>query len=86
MKTVGNNIRKERINKGLSLAALGEDIGLDKGNLYRIEQGKNFTLLTLTKIGAFLEVNPARLFNNCNEIRIQDAENYIKKNKQNRKT
>jgi transcriptional regulator with XRE-family HTH domain len=79
LTAIGNNIRKERKKKGLTLAALGEDIGLDKGNLQRIEQGKNITLITLAKISAFLEINPTRLFARCGDIRIEDAELYIKK-------
>ena len=79
LTAIGNNIRKERKKKGLTLAALGEDIGLDKGNLQRIEQGKNITLITLAKISAFLEINPTRLFARCGDICIEDAELYIKK-------
>jgi transcriptional regulator with XRE-family HTH domain len=74
LKQVGDNIRKERLKKGITLAGLGEDIGLDKSNMHKIEQGKNITLLTLLKIAAFLEVHPNKLFQNTKEINIKDID------------
>ena len=76
LQQVGDNIRKERIKKGYTLAALGEDIGLDKSNMHKIEQGKNITLVTLLKIAAFLEIHPTKLLTQTSEITIQDVENY----------
>ena len=76
LQQVGDKIRKERINKGYTLAGLGEDIGLDKSNMHKIEQGKNITLTTLLKIAAFLEIHPTKLFIQTTEITIQDVENY----------
>jgi transcriptional regulator with XRE-family HTH domain len=55
---VGKRIKSLRTERGYTLADLGENIGLDKSNTFRIEQGKNFTLLTLVKIAAFLNVHP----------------------------
>jgi transcriptional regulator with XRE-family HTH domain len=76
LQQVGDNIRKERIKKGYTLAGLGEDIGLDKSNMHRIEQGRNITLTTLLKIAAFLEIHPTKLFTQTTEITIQDVENF----------
>jgi DNA-binding Xre family transcriptional regulator len=44
--------------RGFTLADLGDNIGLDKSNTHRLEQGKNITLTTLIKIAAFLGVHP----------------------------
>lgn len=74
LKQIGDNIRKERLKKGFTLAGLGEDIGLDKSNMHKIEQGKNITLVTLIKISAYLEIHPIKLFQKTNEIGIKDIE------------
>jgi transcriptional regulator with XRE-family HTH domain len=74
LKQIGDNIRKERLKKGYTLAGLGEDIGLDKSNMHKIEQGKNITLVTLIKISAYLETHPTKLFQKTNEINIKDIE------------
>jgi transcriptional regulator with XRE-family HTH domain len=74
LKQIGDNIRKERLKKGITLAGLGEDIGLDKSNMHKIEQGKNITLVTLIKISAYLEIHPTKLFQKTNEINIKDIE------------
>jgi transcriptional regulator with XRE-family HTH domain len=63
LKVVGDNIRHYRQQAGFTLEQLGEDIGLDKSNLHRIEQGKNITLLTLLKIAVFLDKDPRTLLN-----------------------
>jgi HTH-type transcriptional regulator/antitoxin HipB len=74
LKQIGDNIRKERLKKGITLAGLGEDIGLDKSNMHKIEQGKNITLVTLIKIATYLEVHPIKLFQKTNEISLKDLE------------
>jgi transcriptional regulator with XRE-family HTH domain len=58
LQEVGRRIKALRKERGFTLADLGENIGLDKSNTHRLEQGKNFTLLTLVKIAAFLDVHP----------------------------
>jgi transcriptional regulator with XRE-family HTH domain len=78
LEQVGDNIRHYRLKRGLTLEALGEDIGLDKSNMFRIEQGKNITLLTLLKVAAFLDVHPSKLFSGTPEIVMEDAEEYIR--------
>jgi transcriptional regulator with XRE-family HTH domain len=85
LKAVGENIRKHRKAKGYTLEALGMDIGLDKSNTYRIEQGKNITLLTLLKISLFLDVPACELLKTDVEINIEDAEKYIANKKLRRK-
>ena len=58
---IGANIRNHRMKSGLTLEKLGDKIGLDKGNMHKIESGKNVTILTLVKIAELLDVAPAKL-------------------------
>jgi DNA-binding Xre family transcriptional regulator len=79
LQQVGDNIRVHRIKRGMSLEALGNDIGLDKSSMHRIESGKNITLVTLAKIAAMLEINPSQLLRNVDQVVEEDAEKYIRK-------
>jgi transcriptional regulator with XRE-family HTH domain len=63
LQEVGLRIKTLRQARGCTLADLGENIGLDKSNTFRLEQGKNFTLLTLIKIAAFFNVHPNEILN-----------------------
>lgn len=78
---VGENIRKSRTDRGYTLDQLGCDIGLDKSNMYRIEQGKNITLLTLIKIASILEVNPGDLLRSDIILKQEDADHFMKSKK-----
>jgi transcriptional regulator with XRE-family HTH domain len=80
---VGDNIRRARTRHGFTLEELGRDIGLDKSNMHRIEQGRNITLLTLMKIAAFLDVSPASLLPSDNMIASEDVEKYLRQRKVN---
>jgi DNA-binding Xre family transcriptional regulator len=75
---IGDNIRRYRTDRGYTLDQLGCDIGLDKSNMYRIEQGKNITLLTLIKIAAILEVTPDELLRSDIILKQEDAEAFMK--------
>jgi len=61
LKSVGENIKHYRKQRGLSLDVLGLDIGLDKSNMHKIEAGKNITLITLLKLAVVLKVKPEQL-------------------------
>jgi transcriptional regulator with XRE-family HTH domain len=63
LQDVGKRIKSLRTERGYTLADLGENIGLDKSNTFRLEQGKNFTLLTLVKIAAFFNIHPQEILN-----------------------
>jgi DNA-binding Xre family transcriptional regulator len=78
---VGDNIRRIRTRQGFTLEELGRDIGLDKSNMYRIEQGRNITLLTLMKIASFLGVSPNTLLPSETMIASEDIVKYVKKQK-----
>ena len=79
LESVGDNIRRIRLEKGFTLEEVGSDIGLDKSNMFRVEQGRNITLLTLAKIAATLDVSPSELLHNDITIAREDAFNYAKK-------
>ncbi|MFM9423134.1 MAG: helix-turn-helix domain-containing protein [Bacteroidota bacterium] len=81
LSQVGEQIKEYRKKRGLTLQGLGEDIGLDKGNTQRLENGKNMTLLTLFKIAAILEVEPKELLNFQTNYKIQDVEKFIAQKK-----
>lgn len=54
---IGNNIRKERKRKSLSLNDVASACNMEKTNLSRIELGKtNVTVNSLVKIAEVLEV------------------------------
>jgi|GEM_PF-750774 len=81
---VGEKIKHYRALRGLSLRELGEDIGLDKGNTHRIENGKNLTLVTLFKLAAILEIDPKDLLDFSFQYKIQDVEKLILEKKEKR--
>lgn len=58
---LGIEIRKIRTNKGLSLEALGTEIGIDGPNMQKIEGGLNLTLSTLLKLCICLDITPSKL-------------------------
>jgi transcriptional regulator with XRE-family HTH domain len=78
---VGDNIRRVRTRHGFTLEELGRDIGLDKSNMHRIEQGRNITLVTLLKIAAFLDVPPATLLPSDVTVASEDVERYVRAKK-----
>jgi len=59
---LGREIRKLRLQRGMSLEVLGGEIGLDASNLQKIELGQNLTLNTILKLCICLDVSPAKLF------------------------
>lgn len=77
LQAVGSKIRYYRQKRNLTLENLGEHIGLDKGNVHRIEAGKNITLLTLLKISRFLKVDAEKLVSNNVKVSVNDAANLV---------
>ncbi|TWJ02205.1 DNA-binding XRE family transcriptional regulator [Mucilaginibacter frigoritolerans] len=58
LKTVGNNVRSIRIEKGLTMEALANEAEIEYRQLGRIERGEvNTTIVSLLKIANVLEVN-----------------------------
>lgn len=58
---LGENIKKKRKKKGLTLEQLGLEIGLTRMQVNRIEKGYNITMTTLLKITIALNLKPADL-------------------------
>lgn len=75
---VGDKIRRIRIQRGYTLEEVGRDIGLDKSNMYRIEQGRNITLLTLLKIAVVLDIDPNDLIKNNVKVELSDLEKFLR--------
>lgn len=55
-RTIGEQIRRAREDKGLSQRALGEQVGLSDKMISRIERGFNTTTQVIDKIAAVLEI------------------------------
>ena len=85
-KIVGENIKLARINKGITMQQLGEDIGMDRAAISKIEAGKNITLETLAKISAALEVQPVSLVDGLLVVSDYELEAYVVKRKYQRRT
>jgi transcriptional regulator with XRE-family HTH domain len=63
---VGANIRRIRIRKGVTQENLAELAGLNKTNMYRIENGLvSMRLATLGRIAGALAVRMATLLRGC---------------------
>lgn len=63
LKTIGLNIRKERVKKGFSQIELAYRCGKDQSSINRLERGHvNPTLFYLAEIAAGLEIEIQCLF------------------------
>jgi len=61
-ETVGANIRRLRIKRGMSQESLALAVNIQRGYLSQLERGtRNMTLLVLQEIAAVLGVKPAEL-------------------------
>jgi hypothetical protein len=84
LEAVGENIHYYRKKRGLTLEALGEDIGVDKARMHKIERGQNLTLITLLRLSTFLEVGISKIIDTDIDISCEDTERYVR-NKQERR-
>lgn len=57
---------------------LGEDVGVHKSAISKIESGKNLTLETLLKIASALDVHPTALMEGEFVLQDYDLERYVK--------
>jgi len=63
MSIVSENIRRQRLTRGLTQAALGRQALVTPANLCAIESGRrDLTIGTLVRIAQALDVEPGRLF------------------------
>lgn len=83
---LGENIKKKRKKKGLTLEQLGLEIGLTRMQVNRIEKGYNITMTTLLKITIALNLKPADLvvFNFSNKK--EALEGLVNNSKSNKKS
>ena len=62
LKEFGENLKKARTAKGLSLRALADVADMDFGNINEIENGKiNPSLTTIVLLAEALEIDPSLL-------------------------
>jgi transcriptional regulator with XRE-family HTH domain len=71
LASIGAGIRALRKKKKMTLEVFGDVVGLDKSNAYRIERGRNITLLTLEKIAQVFNMSSSKLLDNA--IEVQEA-------------
>ncbi|WP_374961095.1 helix-turn-helix domain-containing protein [Spongiibacter tropicus] len=65
LKALGETIRQERKNRGISQEELANKAQLDRSYMGRIERGeKNITVLKLLQICDALKISPSLLFKN----------------------
>jgi transcriptional regulator with XRE-family HTH domain len=65
LASVGAGIRALRKKKKMTLETFGDVVGLDKSNAYRIEKGRNITLLTLDKIARVFNISSSKLLDSA---------------------
>lgn len=62
LKTFGENLKKIRKKKSLSLRVLSASCSIDYSDISKIEKGKvNITILTLTELAMGLDIHPKKL-------------------------
>lgn len=71
LASVGAGIRALRKKKKMTLEMFGDIVGLDKSNAYRIESGRNITLLTLEKIARVFNITASKLLDSAVEVKEQ---------------
>jgi transcriptional regulator with XRE-family HTH domain len=63
LKKFGNNLRRLRKEKGLTLRELSSSCSIDYSNILKMEQGKiNITFTSIIDLASALEIKPAVLF------------------------
>jgi len=64
-KKLGSNLKRIRLEKGMSQGDICRAAGMDRGYISRVEGGnKNLTLSNLEKIASALKINPDELLKN----------------------
>ena len=85
VKAVGENIKKRRKKKNVSLEELGLRIGISRMDMHRIERGYNITLITILKISLALNISAEKLLKVVYLKRKDELEILVNMNKSNRK-
>ncbi len=82
---IGENIRKKRKKKNLSLEELGLEMGLTRMQVHRIEKGYNITATTILKLSIALGVTPSELVKFDYKPKKEDLEKLVNNNKASKK-
>ena len=82
---IGENIKRKRKKKDLSMEELGLEIGLTRMQVNRIEKGYNITMITLLKLSIALEVKMEQLLQSNYKYKKEDLERLVNTNKASRK-
>ena len=85
LKQVGENVYIARRRKGYTMQELGEDIGMDRSAISKIESGKNLTIETLIKLSTALEVHPSDLLEGDFSVSDRELDTYIAQKRSRRK-
>lgn len=85
LEEVGENVKRRRKEKQLTLEQLGLEIGLTRMQVHRIEKGYNITLLTILKLSLALEIKPDLLLLTKFKFKKIDLERLINASKANKK-
>lgn len=60
---LGNNVKKERISKGISQSKMASDLGISRQTIHSIENHKSYaSLVVALRIADYLEIEVSRLF------------------------
>lgn len=78
---LGENIKKKRKKKGLTMEELGLEIGLTRMQVNRIENGYNITMVTLLKLSMALEIKIDQLVKFDTKFRKDDLNKLVDNNK-----
>jgi transcriptional regulator with XRE-family HTH domain len=82
-KEIGEQIKKKRLAKDLSLEKLGLEIGITRMHMHRIENGYNITLKTILKISLALGTDPESLLKTKLKFKKNDLEYLVNISKAN---
>lgn len=82
---IGENVKKKRKERNLSLEKLGLEIGLTRMQVHRIENGYNITIKTLLKLSLALNTKMEELIKFEQKFKKDDLEKLLNSNKLNKK-
>ena len=85
LKAIGENIKRKRKERKMSLEKLGLEVGLTRMQVHRIENGYNITATTLLKLFMALNVKPEELVRFDHKFRKEDLERLVNNSKSNKK-
>lgn len=81
LSQIGENIKKKRKKKNLSLEELGLEVGLTRMQVHRIEKGYNITAMTILKLSMALGITPGELIRFDYKFKKEDLEKLVNSNK-----